>query len=171
MIVARHEVQPGTKCLGQRPAREPSRRVRYESGAAKPRGISRRGCVPCFLREAIYFVFKISSLQIQSARTPARIRPYPTGRFFGWRRPRHFVPGYNRTVPPGQKPFAHQSIKGPRAKSALMGGAKPSSESSCRDEEPSQTVLILVPFSPGLSFLGRFWAVDPTSNAQEHKVK
>jgi hypothetical protein len=21
--------------------------------------------------------------------------------------PRHFVPGYDRTVPPGQKPFAH----------------------------------------------------------------
>jgi hypothetical protein len=26
---------------------------------------------------------------------------------FGWRCPRHFVPGYDRTVPPGQKPFAH----------------------------------------------------------------
>jgi hypothetical protein len=27
---------------------------------------------------------------------------------FGWRCPRHFVPGYDRTVPPGQKPFAHR---------------------------------------------------------------
>jgi hypothetical protein len=26
---------------------------------------------------------------------------------FGWRRPRHFVPGYDQPVPPGQKPFAH----------------------------------------------------------------
>jgi hypothetical protein len=33
---------------------------------------------------------------------PARITPYPTGRLF-WDRPgpRHFVPGYDRTVPPG----------------------------------------------------------------------
>src|SRR6202040_2688051 len=38
---------------------------------------------------------------IESVRTPARITPYPTGRLFGWRYPRHFVPGYDRTVPPG----------------------------------------------------------------------
>ena len=32
----------------------------------------------------------------------ARIRAYPTGRlFWGGAVPRHFVPGYNRTVPPG----------------------------------------------------------------------
>jgi hypothetical protein len=29
LIVARHEV-PGKKCLGKRPPREPSRRVRYD---------------------------------------------------------------------------------------------------------------------------------------------
>ena len=34
--------------------------------------------------------------------TPARITPYPAGRlFWGWRYPRHFAPGYDRTVPPG----------------------------------------------------------------------
>jgi hypothetical protein len=27
--------------------------------------------------------------------------PYPTGRFFGVAIPRHFVPGYDRYVPPG----------------------------------------------------------------------
>jgi hypothetical protein len=32
----------------------------------------------------------------------ALIIPYPTGRFFGGRFPRHFVPGYDRTVPPGR---------------------------------------------------------------------
>jgi hypothetical protein len=30
------------------------------------------------------------------------IIPYPTGRSFEGRFPRHFVPGYDRTVPPGQ---------------------------------------------------------------------
>jgi hypothetical protein len=37
---------------------------------------------------------------------------------FGWRRPRHFVPGYDQPVPRGQKPFA---IQGPRIKLALTG--------------------------------------------------
>jgi hypothetical protein len=32
--------------------------------------------------------------------------------------PRHFVPGYDRTVPPGQKPFTHRRT---RTKLALMG--------------------------------------------------
>jgi hypothetical protein len=45
---------------------------------------------------------------IESVRTPAGITPYPTGRPSFGRRPRHFVPGYDRTVPPGQKPFAHR---------------------------------------------------------------
>jgi hypothetical protein len=30
------------------------------------------------------------------------IIPYPTGRFFGGAFPRHFMPGYDRVVPPGQ---------------------------------------------------------------------
>ena len=41
---------------------------------------------------------------IESVRSSAHLHesyPYPTGRLFGWRRPRHFVPGYDRTVPPG----------------------------------------------------------------------
>jgi hypothetical protein len=37
---------------------------------------------------------------IESVRTLARITPYPTGRLFGVGCPRHFVPGYDRTVPP-----------------------------------------------------------------------
>jgi hypothetical protein len=51
---------------------------------------------------------------------PDQTVPYGTA-LFGWRGPRHFVPGYDRTVPPGQKPFA---IEGPRIKLALMGGAQ-----------------------------------------------
>ena len=31
------------------------------------------------------------------------IIPYPTGRFFRGHFPRHFVPGYDRVVPPGQE--------------------------------------------------------------------
>src|SRR5271166_2493612 len=48
---------------------------------------------------------------IESVRTPARITPYPTGRLgsLGWRCPRHFVPGYDRTVPPGH--FATGSLQ------------------------------------------------------------
>jgi hypothetical protein len=34
--------------------------------------------------------------------------PYGTA-LLGWRFPRHFVPGYDQPVPPGQKPFAHRS--------------------------------------------------------------
>ena len=30
------------------------------------------------------------------------IRPYPTGRFFKGRFPRHFVPGYDQVVPTGR---------------------------------------------------------------------
>ncbi len=39
-----------------------------------------------------------------------RARSYRTLRdgSFGVRCPRHFVPGYDHAVPPGQKPFAHR---------------------------------------------------------------
>jgi hypothetical protein len=33
----------------------------------------------------------------------------PPGRGLSASLPRHFVPGYYRAVPPGQKPFAHRS--------------------------------------------------------------
>jgi hypothetical protein len=33
------------------------------------------------------------------------IIPYPTGRFFRGGFPRHFVPGYDRIVPPGRPPM------------------------------------------------------------------
>ncbi len=45
----------------------------------------------------------------------------------GWRCPRHFVPGYDRTVPPGQKPFARRC---PHIKLALTG-LKPRAEFHC----------------------------------------
>jgi hypothetical protein len=37
------------------------------------------------------------------------IIPYPTGRFSRGTLYRHFVPGYDQHVPPGQKPSAHRS--------------------------------------------------------------
>jgi hypothetical protein len=44
-------------------------------------------------------------VEMCAVRTPARIKPYPPGRlFWGGRCPRHLVPGYNRTVPPGHFP-------------------------------------------------------------------
>jgi hypothetical protein len=38
------------------------------------------------------------------------IIPYPTGRFSRGTLPRHFVPGYDQPVRPGQKPFSHRSV-------------------------------------------------------------
>jgi hypothetical protein len=40
---------------------------------------------------------------IESVRIPARITPCPTGRLFGVALSQHFVPGYDRTVPPGHE--------------------------------------------------------------------
>src|ERR1700733_2085898 len=65
-----------------------------------------------FLNTQIFSVFTSETSSFQycnhriEVRTPARIRPYPTGRLFWVTISRHFVPGYDRTVPPGQKPFA-----------------------------------------------------------------
>jgi hypothetical protein len=42
----------------------------------------------------------------------------PTGRGLSASLSRHFVPGYDQPVPPGQKPFAYL---GPRIELALMG--------------------------------------------------
>ena len=57
-------------------------------------------CAPCFLRKA--FVFEISSLQSSNrcAHLHESHRSLRDGTL-GWRCPRHFVPGYDRTVPPG----------------------------------------------------------------------
>jgi hypothetical protein len=65
-------------------------------------------------------VFDISSLQSSDlcAHLPESHRTLRDG-FSGVALSRHFVPGYDHTVPPGQKPLA--SSKGSRIKSALMG--------------------------------------------------
>jgi hypothetical protein len=59
-----------------------------------PRGISRRKVRRVFLGMLITPI-------IESVRIPARIRPYPTKRLFWGALSRHFVPGDDRTVPPG----------------------------------------------------------------------
>ena len=41
---------------------------------------------------------------------------------FGWRYPRHFVPGYDRTVPPGQ---SHSPIEAAHNLSAALTGRTP----------------------------------------------
>ena len=38
---------------------------------------------------------------VESVRTPAPITPHLRDGSLGGRYPRHFVPGYDRTVPPG----------------------------------------------------------------------
>ena len=43
---------------------------------------------------------------VKSVHTPAPIIPSPTGRMLGVGCPRHFVPGYDRAVPPGHLPVA-----------------------------------------------------------------
>jgi hypothetical protein len=86
-----------------------------------PRGISRRKGAPCFFRRLITPIIGIG------AHTGANHTvPYGTD-LLRWRCPRHFVPGYDRTVPPGL-------------------GAKP-----LRGNKSSQALLIFVPFNPGLS--------------------
>jgi hypothetical protein len=42
----------------------------------------------------------------------------------GWRCPRHFVPGYDQPVPPGQKPFAHRRTWDPQAEFESPFGAR-----------------------------------------------
>jgi hypothetical protein len=119
MTVARHEVP------GKRLPKEPSRRVRYERALLIPEIVlvesaSRRMFELLFdvmdsVPEHIDFLcfhnpnFVISILQSpnRSARTcKNQTVPYGTAPF-GVARSRHFVPGYDRTVPPGQKPFAY----------------------------------------------------------------
>src|SRR5580700_10140581 len=109
--------------------KEPSRRVRYDRAQLIPEVFLVEMCA-VFLKgrlntllerfvsddvraaarcigpfpEPARFSFRIRNFItpiIVSVRTPARITPYPTGRLLGWRCPRHFVPGYDRTVPPG----------------------------------------------------------------------
>ena len=88
----------------KRPSKEPSRRVRYDREQLDPE--------VCLVEMCGVFVQKGKR---QSVRTPARITPYPTGRlFWGGAFPRHFVPGYDRTVPPGH--FATDFVKSVRAK-------------------------------------------------------
>jgi hypothetical protein len=72
---------PGTQCLGKRPPREPSRRVRYDRAQLIPDVFPRR------------------QGRFLNLRDPSH-RTLRDG-FSGWRCPRYFVSGYDRTVPPG----------------------------------------------------------------------
>jgi hypothetical protein len=92
LIVARYEV-PGKASLERS-----SRRIRYDQGAPNPRGI------PDIFQHRF-----VSNLHSQFDHTESSNRcahlheSYRTLRdgSLGWRFSRHFVPGYDRTVPPG----------------------------------------------------------------------
>jgi hypothetical protein len=112
---------PGPKCLEKRPSQEPSRRVRHDRGAAN-RPSTAKGvfeyqdsgpntflCAENQARESRsemnkHKYFQSSSLQSSNrcAHLPESHRTLRDGSF-GWRCPRHFVPGYDRTVPSGRR--------------------------------------------------------------------
>jgi hypothetical protein len=89
-----------------------------------PRGIPRRKVRRCFLRKA-----NQSNHRIGAHTGANQTVPYGTA-LLRWRCPRHFVPGYDQTVPPGLEAKPHRSNKS------------------------SQIFLIFAPFNPGLSFPG-----------------
>jgi hypothetical protein len=74
--------------------KEPSRRARYDRAQTYPRGILSKG-VPCFLRKANH-----SNPRIGAHTGANQTVPYGTALLM-LRCPRHFVPGYDRIVPPG----------------------------------------------------------------------
>jgi hypothetical protein len=108
---------------GKGPSKDPSRRVRYDRASESQKYFSSK-CAPCFLRKANPLLERFVSDDVRAAARwngpfpePARIgahtctnRTVPSGTaLFGWRRPRHFVPGYDHIVPPGHfaKGFSH----------------------------------------------------------------
>jgi hypothetical protein len=117
MIVARHEVP------GKRPPKEPSRRDGMIGRCESRRSSSSKGGVGTFrtdVRAAVrcdepfpdyidFFCCYIRNFVIPILQSPNRgahicknqTVPYGTALFEG-AIPRHFVPGYDRTVPPGQ---------------------------------------------------------------------
>jgi hypothetical protein len=94
MIVARHEVP------GKASSKEPSRRVRYDREQLIPELFLVEMCALSVFHSRSFATPIIEScLHLQESDRTLRDGS------FGWLCPRHFVPGYNRTVPPGQKPF------------------------------------------------------------------
>jgi hypothetical protein len=99
-IVAWHEVP------GKAPLKEPSRRVRYDRARLIHEAFLVEMCA-VFLKDQI-ISFRIRNFYHPDHRTGAHTCanhtvPYGTAPF-GWCCPRHFVPGYDRAVPPGRKP-------------------------------------------------------------------
>ena len=79
LIVARHEVP------GKAPLKAPSRRVRYDRAPLIP--------------NAFWGSFRFCLAIPHSVRTPAESYRTLRDGSFGWRGPRHFVPGYDHAVP------------------------------------------------------------------------
>jgi hypothetical protein len=115
MIVARHQVP------GKRPPKEPSRRVRSERALLIPEvflierrsGIDVRcdGPLSCTRRFLLFSHPKLlhsdaAIAESKCAHLQESDRTLRDGSL-GAAIPRHFVPGYDRTVPLGQKLFAH----------------------------------------------------------------
>jgi hypothetical protein len=97
MIVAWHEVP------GKRPPKEPSRRVRYDRALLIPEvflGESAfRTAVRCDGTFPETSSFQYCNQQIECAHLQESDRTLPDGSFEA-AISRHFVPGYDRTVPP-----------------------------------------------------------------------
>jgi hypothetical protein len=112
-----YDLSQAQKCLESVP-KEPSRRVRYDrsllipgdsGGTATPisvlqgRHLKRGHRPPC---ETISINTNTAITELMRALLQESDRTLRDGSF-GTAIPRHFVPGYDRSVPPGQKPFAH----------------------------------------------------------------
>ncbi len=85
---------------------EPSRRARYDRAQTQSQRYFASKCAPCFLSQASH------SDQVRKT-GPNQTVPYGTAPL-RWRCPRHFVPGYDRTVPPGlggKAPFGFGTTK------------------------------------------------------------
>jgi hypothetical protein len=110
---------PGTKCLGVAAPKEPSRRVRSDSNTCahligdcsirmtscgcENRGKSRSSGKGPPHQSAARTSARNALFDEEDLRNwPRPIMPCPTGRFFRRTLRRHFVPGYDHTVPLGR---------------------------------------------------------------------
>ena len=142
---------PGTKCLGQRHPKEPSRRVRCDSCRCARRLDDWSDQISNTKTENIYLVCGFSC-----ARSDRTLRDGSLeGRF-----PRHFVPGYDHAVPPGQNTFDRPALN----TYETLGNDDPEAKRSERAPEPSHDARPagndLSPFQ-GEPLLGWFPGLKP----------
>ena len=110
---------PARSAWDSPPQKEPSRRVRCDSRRCVDR-FDDWGDYP-FLRKTAHISTRITS---GTRSAPDHTVPYGTVPL-GWGCSRHFVPGYDRPVPPGLSPFVGalklQTFQAPRPRPAILG--------------------------------------------------